>query len=153
MKHPITAFLLAVTLMVGGLAPALADHHTGPHTAEKAEKKEKMKEDFFKEINATDDQKAKIQALDTQYRAKIDPLEKQMWDKKKSLMAYVVTPGSDKAQALQQEAELIEIKSQIGNLYIEQAYTQKSHLTPEQQKKAAAFYEEKAKKMKESDEY
>lgn len=145
MKHKIAIALLAMTLTVGGLSPALADHHKGHDK----EKKEEMKEDFFKQVNATDEQKKKIQALDVQYRAKIDPLEKQMWDKKQALMSYVAMPNSDKAQALQQQAEVVNLKSQIGELYIEQAYTQKTYLTPEQQKKAAAFYEEKAEEMKE----
>jgi Spy/CpxP family protein refolding chaperone len=147
MKHSIAAVLLALTLTLGGLTPVLAEHCTNPHPEAKHEK---MKEDFFKHIEATDAQKKKIQALDSEYRAKIDSLEKQMWDKKKSLMSYVVMPGSNKAQALSQQAEVMSLKSQIGALYIEQAYTQKSYLSAEQQKKAASFYEEKAKKMKES---
>jgi Spy/CpxP family protein refolding chaperone len=140
MKQKVAVALLALTMVVGGLSPALAHDH-----AKKDEKKAEMKEDFFKHINATPDQKKKIEALDTQYKAKIDPLEKQMWDKKKSLMSYVSMPNSKKEEALKQEGEVVDLKSQIGQLYIEQAYTQKSYLTPEQQQKASEFYSEKMK--------
>lgn len=140
MKQKVAVALLALTMVVGGLSPALAHDH-----AKKDEKKAEMKEDFFKRINATPDQKKKIDALDTQYKAKIDPLEKQMWDKKKSLMSYVSMPNSKKEEALKQEGEVVDLKSQIGQLYIEQAYTQKTYLTPEQQQKASEFYAEKMK--------
>lgn len=140
MKQKLAVALLAMTIIVGGFSPALAHDH-----AKKEETKAEMKADFFKHINATPDQKKKIEALDTQYKAKIDPLEKQMWDKKKSLMSYVCMPNSKKEEALKQEGEVVDLKSQIGQLYIEQAYTQKSYLTPEQQQKASEFYSEKMK--------
>lgn len=140
MKRQVAVALLILSVMVGGLSPASARVFK-----KDSETKAEMKEDFFKHINATPDQKKKIEALDTQYKAKIDPLEKQMWEKKKALMSYVSMPNSNKEQALKQEGEVVDLKSQIGQLYIEQAYTQKSYLTPEQQLKASEFYSEKMK--------
>lgn len=142
MRQKFAVALLAMTLMAGGLAPALAHQKGHPQGQEK---KTEIKDDFFKTINATPEQKKKIEALDSQYRAKIEPLEKQMWEKKKALMSYVSAPNSNKTQALQQHSEVTNLKSKIGQLYIEQAYTQKTYLTPEQQKKAATFYEKKSK--------
>ena len=141
--------LLALTVMASGMTPALANHKWFHHSKEE---KAEMKQDFFKKINATPDQKKKIEALDAQYEAKREPLEQQMWDKKQALMSYVSMPNSDKSQAMQQHAEITDLKSQIGQLYIEQAYTQKSYLTPTQQTKAAEFYKEKSQEWKEEGE-
>lgn len=141
MKKKVAVAMLALTLVVGGLSPALAhDHKKSP------EKKAEMQEDFFKHVNASADQKKKIEALDKQYSARIEPLEKQMWEKKKDLMSYVSQPNSNKEEALKKQGEVVELKSQIGQLYIEQAYTQKSYLKPEQQQKASEFYTAKMKK-------
>lgn len=111
-------------------------------------KEEKMKE-FYQEVNATSEQRQKMDALHTQFESQVKPLRQELWDKKKSLMTYMASPNANKSEAMRREEEITQIKTKVDQLYIDHAFQKKALLTPEQQKKAETYVQKQTEKWEE----
>ena len=118
----------------------------------KPEKKQELMEDFFKAINASPEQKKQFVALHEKYAAETEPLKKSIWDGKQDLMNYVFTSSSTPEEAARREGVIEQSQSQLQGLELKAAFDKKAILTPEQQKKAVAFFDDKAEKMQEKHE-
>ncbi len=121
--------------------------HGGPSPEKMEAHKKEMMDEFFSKIDATPAQKKQIEALHTQFELQKEPIEKAMWQQRKELMLYTYSPSATKDGAMQKEAQIDQLKSQLGNLEIEMAFAKKAVLTPEQQKKASDLLEDKSEKM------
>ncbi len=144
-QHLAVACALAVLASVCGLSAFAKDSHTGQKTGQKfGAKKEEFRKEFYDEVNATSEQRKKLDELNTQFETEVNPLRQNLWDKKKSLMVYVVSPHSTKAEAMQKESEIEQLKTQIDKLYLEHTFQKKAVLDPMQQQKAADFFKRKS---------
>jgi Spy/CpxP family protein refolding chaperone len=134
----------AIVLSSSASNLALAGDDWSEH---RAEKKQEMMDEFFKTIDATPEQKKQILALHEKYDAQAEPLKKSLFQGKKELMTYVFTPGATPEEAARRQDALEQNQDQLESLELKAAFEKKAVLTPEQQKKAIAFFDEKAEKM------
>jgi len=155
-KSLAVACALAVLASACGLSAFAKDSHTGQKTGQKfGAKKEEFRKEFYDEVKATPEQRKKLDELNTQFETEVNPLRQSFWDKKKSLVVYVISPHSTQTEAMQKEAEIDQLKTKIDKLYLDHVFQKKAVLTPEQQQKAADFFKRKSdewhKKMEEKE--
>lgn len=141
----VIACAMAITAAGCGISAFAESGNLGQKITQKfAPKKEEFMQEFYEEVKATPEQRKKMDDLHTQFEGEVKPLRQTLWDKKKSLMVYVVSPHSSEAEALQKEAEIEQLKSKMDKLYVQHAFQKKAVLNPEQQQKAADFFKKKS---------
>jgi Spy/CpxP family protein refolding chaperone len=145
-----------LTMVAGGAivlssAGSLALAHEGWDNM-KPEKKQELMDDFFKAINATPDQKKQFVALHEKYATETEPLKKSIWDGRQSLMDYVFSASSTPEEAARRQDSIEQNEKQLQDLELKAAFDKKALLTPEQQKKALAFFDDKAEQRQEKHE-
>lgn len=94
-------------------------------------------------IGMTAEQKQQAEQIKADYRAQIDPLTKNVWEKRKAMMEFALTPGSSEADTLARQDELTQLQAQVDKLRMESLFKMKALLTPEQQQKAFDLAKEK----------
>ena len=105
-------------------------------------------DEFYDAIDATDAQEDQLEALHQQSMTQMKPVKEAVFERKADLAVYILSTGATKEEALRREAELQQLKAQMGQMAIEEAFAKKAILSPEQQQKAAAFLQKKASEMK-----
>jgi Spy/CpxP family protein refolding chaperone len=143
MKQALLTLSLAGALMFPAGA-ALADHHM----KSPEDKQEKM-EAMYKAIGASDTQKQQLNSLHQQYHAQKKPLMDSLWDRKKALKLYLLSPQANQTEAIRMESEIIQLKTQLGRLHIDHAFQKRALLNAEQLQKAYAFKQQKINEMTE----
>ena len=138
--------LLQLVVLAGLLAtslPALADHHMMPGMPGQQEGQQKMMDEFYKAVDATDAQKTQLNTMHQQFETQMKPLQDSMRQKKKDLMTYMASPQANQAEAMRREAEITELQGQMGRMKVQHMFQKKAVLTPEQQQKASVFMQQK----------
>lgn len=140
-----TAVLTGV--IVNSALSAQADPMTKPGKA--SQKMEEKKQEFYQAVNATPEQKKKLEDLNTQFKTQAKPVQQEMWDQKKDLMKYMASPTATKAEAMKKEESITQLKTKLDQMYIDHAFEKKAILTPDQQKKAETFIQQQTQKWEE----
>ncbi|MCE3236376.1 MAG: Heavy-metal resistance [Vampirovibrio sp.] len=138
-----------IASMAGILLTIALPASANPLKMKMQHKKEAKMKEFYQEVNATPEQRAKLDTMHTQFESQVKPLREEMWTKKKALMNYMASPNANKSEAMRREEEITQLKTKVDQLYIDHAFQKKAVLTPEQQKKAETFMQKETQKWDE----
>jgi Spy/CpxP family protein refolding chaperone len=140
------AVLLAVCGLMGAAPLAYAMFEGGPEGGPEAGPGGLRKGGgpaFFKELNLTDEQKAKLRAHRESQMEKNKGIREQLRTKMQSLHEQIGQPVTDKAKISAQVAEINALKGQLFSQHIEGVLAMKEILTPEQFAKMQAKHKER----------